>query len=172
MQIIFLQTPEPGVPCELTLLSHLSNNVTLYGLYYPGIGNCVSWCYLTIAPGVIITTHLPTDGGTSIANSWSVAFLDKLKKLGPVAVAGNVRWFEHYHRQKSKGGWNIGASLDEVIITAKGLPSNSGDVTWKRVAWDDREHGTPVSVAEAWQALTGVPVPDFAVTGFESFMLA
>ncbi len=93
MQIIFLQTPEPGVPCELTLLSHLSNNVTLYGLYYPGIGNCVSWCYLTIAPGVIITTHLPTDGGTSITNSWSVAFLDKLKKLGPVAVAGNVRWF-------------------------------------------------------------------------------
>ena len=112
MQVIFLQTPEPGVRLRTHSASPIaSNNVTLYGLYYPGIGNCVSWCYLTIAPDVIITTHLPTDGGTSITNSWSVAFLDKLKKLGPVAVAGNVRWFEHYHRQKSKGGWNIGASL-------------------------------------------------------------
>jgi hypothetical protein len=173
MLIVSFQTPEPDVPCEITFLSDLGNGAVLYGLYYPGFSNCVSWCYVTIAKGVIIATHTetnghPSDSGTSITNIWSVKFLESLETLAPIKAAGKVRWFEHYHRPVPKPNRDWEARLDEVFIVA----GNEREVTWKPIACDDREHGTARSVADAWEALTGVPVPDFTATGFESYMLA
>jgi hypothetical protein len=100
MLIVSFQTPEPHVPCELTFLSDLGNGAVLYGLYYPGFHNCVGWCYLTIAKGVIIATHTetnghPSDSGTSITNMWSVKFLATLIGFAPIKAAGEARWFEH-----------------------------------------------------------------------------
>ena len=178
MLIVSFQTPEPHVPCELTFLSDLGNGAVLYGLYYPGFHNCVGWCYLTIAKGVIIATHTetnghPSDSGTSITNMWSVKFLATLIGLAPIKAAGEARWFEHYHRPFPKPARRGDEStLDEVLIAARELSGNAGDVAWKPLAYNDPEHGTGVSVADAWEALTGVLIPDFAATGFESYMLA
>jgi hypothetical protein len=169
MIIVFAQTPEPDVPCELKFLSDLGHDAVLYGLYYPGFSNCVGWCYLTIAKGVIIATQTetngrPSDSGTSITNMRSVKFLATLMGLEPIKAAREVRWFDHYHRPD--------ATLDEVFIAARELSGKDRDVTWKPIAWDDSKYGTSVSVADAWEALTGVRVPDFAATGFEAYMLA
>ena len=85
-------------------LSELGSGVILYGLEYPGLSGGLSWCYLTIAKGVIIATQPETDCGTSLTNIWCQEFFEVLNDLEPVRAAGEgttLRWFEHYDRGRS-----------------------------------------------------------------------
>jgi hypothetical protein len=136
---------------QLTLLSHLGRGAVLYGLEYPGVLGCPSWCYLTIAKGVVIATQPETDCGTSITNSWSKEFFGALSELSPIKEAGQgthrLRWFEHYHRADP--------TLDEVLLAEGGTK-----VTWRFYALDK-------DVERAFEQLTGEPIPDFASTGYE-----
>jgi hypothetical protein len=124
-------------PMYLTRLSELGNGVVLYGLEFPGLSGGLSWCYLTIAKGLIIT------------NIWCQEFFEVLNDLEPVQAAGEgttLRWFEHFDREDP--------TLDEVILT------EDGRVTRKFHAKDD-------DLAMAFEHLTGETIPDFASTGFE-----
>jgi hypothetical protein len=136
-------------PIYLTRLSELGSGVVLYGLEYPGLSGGLSWCYLTIAKGVIIATQPETDCGTSLTNIWCQEFFEVLNDLEPVQAAGEgttLRWFEHFDREDP--------TLDEVILT------EDGRVTRKFHAKDD-------DLAMAFEHLTGETIPDFASTGFE-----
>jgi hypothetical protein len=65
---------------RLTRLSELGNGVTLYGLQYPGFHGCVSWCYVTIGPAVIVISQPERgDCGTSITNIWGEYFIRSLE---------------------------------------------------------------------------------------------
>ena len=133
----------------VTRLSQLGNGAVLYGLEYPGLSGGLSWCYLTIAKGVIIATQPETDCGTSLTNIWCQEFFEVLNDLEPVRAAGEgttLRWFEHHDRKDP--------TLDEVILT------DEGRVTRKFHAKDD-------DLARLLSILTGESIPDFASTGFE-----
>src|SRR6516164_11023513 len=67
-------------PLCLTRLSQLGNGAVLYGLEYPGLSGGLSWCYLTIAKGVIIATQPETDCGTSLTNIWCQEFFEVLNE--------------------------------------------------------------------------------------------
>jgi hypothetical protein len=138
-------------PLQLTFLSQLGNGAVLYGLEYPGLYGCCSWCYLTIANNVIIATQPEKDCGTSLTNIWCQEFIEVLSDLPPIEAAGEgttLRWFEHYDRADP--------ILHEVFITEKAV--------WKYYAEDK-------AVAEAWEQLTGEAIPDFAASGFEDEMI-
>jgi len=136
-------------PLCLTCLSQLGNGAVLYGLEYPGLSGGLSWCYLTIAKGVIIATQPETDCGTSLANIWCQEFFEVLGDLEPVRAAGEgttVRWFEHYDREDP--------TLNEVILT-------ENDKVTRQF------HAKGHDVAGSFEQLTGEAMPDFAGTGFE-----
>ena len=136
-------------PLYLTRLSQLGNGAVLYGLECPDLSGGLSWCYLTIAKGVIIATQPETDCGTLLTNIWCQEFFEVLNDLEPVRAAGEgttLRWFQHYDREDP--------TLDEVILTEE------GGVTWKFHAKDD-------DLARLLSILTGESIPDFASTGFE-----
>jgi hypothetical protein len=140
-------------PLQLTFLAQLGNGAVLYGLEYPGLYGCCSWCYLTIAKNVIIATQPEKDCGTSFTNTWCQEFIEVLSDLPPIKAAGEgttLRWFEHYDRADP--------ILDEVFITEK------GKAAWKFGARDQ-------DVAQAWEQLAGEDIPDFAASGFEDDML-
>jgi len=140
-------------PLQLKFLAQLGNGAVLYGLKYPGLYGCCSWCYLTIANNVIIATQPEKDCGTSLTNIWCQEFIEVLSDLPPIEAAGEgttLRWFEHYDREDP--------ALDEVFITAQ------GKAAWKFGARDQ-------NVAKAWEQLTGEAIPDFAASGFEDDML-
>jgi hypothetical protein len=124
-------------PLQLTFLAQLGNGAVLYGLEYPGLYGCCSWCYLTIAKNVIIATQPEKDCGTSLTNIWCQEFIEVLSDLPAIKAAGEgttLRWFEHYDREDP--------TFDEVFITAK------GNAAWKFGARDQ-------DVAKAWEQLTG-----------------
>ena len=140
-------------PLQLTFLAQLGNGAVLYGLEYPGLYGCCSWCYLTIAKNVIIATQPEKDCGTSLTNIWCQEFIEVLSDLPAIKAAGEgttLRWFEHYDREDP--------TFDEVFITAK------GNAAWKFGARDQ-------DVAKAWEQLTGEAIPDFAASGFEDEMI-
>jgi hypothetical protein len=163
---------QQDVPCELTFLEKLGDDAALYGLYYPGIDNCISWCYLTIAKNVVVATHTDTDGrpsdqGTSITNIWSLRFIESLKAWPPIIILDSPRWFEHYHHPiPRKGAVNDGPSIDEVFLTDK------GEIRWEHIACYEFPSKDSSRVAAAFQSLTGVSIPDFSATGFAHYMNA
>jgi hypothetical protein len=75
-------------PLYLTRLSQLGNGAVLYGLECPDLSGGLSWCYLTIAKGVIITTQPETDCGTLLINIWCQEFFEVLNDLEPVRQPG------------------------------------------------------------------------------------
>ena len=76
---------------HLIPLCQLGYGVTVYGFRYPGLLNCLSWCYLTIAKNVVIATQPENDCGTSLTNTWSKAFFELLQDLPPIKAAGQGR---------------------------------------------------------------------------------
>jgi hypothetical protein len=82
-------------PLQLTFLAQLGNGVVLYGLEYPGLYGCCSWCHLTIAKNVIIATQPEKDCGTSLTNIWCQEFIEVLSDLPAIKAAGEgttLRW--------------------------------------------------------------------------------
>jgi hypothetical protein len=75
-------------PLQLTFLAQLGNGAVLYGLEYPGLYGCCSWCYLTIAKNVIIATQPEKDCGTSLTNIWCEEFIEVVSDLPPIKAAG------------------------------------------------------------------------------------
>lgn len=141
-----------GPPLRLTLLAPLGNGAVLYGLEYPGLSGCCSWCYLTIAKNVIIATQPEKDSGTSLTNIWCPEFIEVLNDLAPIQAAGEgttLRWFEHYDLEENP-------TLHEVFIA-----ENTG---WKYHAEDE-------AIVQAWEQLTGEAIPDFVASGFADDML-
>jgi hypothetical protein len=134
---------------HLIPLCQLGNGVTVYGFRYPGLLNCLSWCYLTIAKNVVIATQPENDCGTSLTNTWSKAFFELLRDLPPVKAAGqgaNWRWFEHYYERSDP-------ALDEVFLDPQG-----------RAIW---KFGARLAeVQNLFEELTGEPIPDFEALGF------
>ena len=67
----------------VTRLSQLGNGAVLYGLEYPGLSGGLSWCYLTIAQGVIVATQPEAHCGTSLTNIWCQEFFQVVSALQP-----------------------------------------------------------------------------------------
>jgi hypothetical protein len=132
---------------RLTHLAELGNGFRLYGLQYPGFHGCVSWCFLTIGPGVIVASQPERgDCGTSITNILDEYFIRLLEDLPEVGAAGSSpHWFEHYYGPE-------GLELDEVFLTPEG-----------RVNWKFAANGV-APVAAAFERLTGEQQPDFAAS--------
>jgi hypothetical protein len=168
-----MKTPVPFELTKLTRPAQLYHRTTLYGLQYPGIGGCRSWCYLTVYEnkadviGVIIASQLDGNMGTSITNIWSYDFIKTIRALpeikGKAALEG-LRWFEHYDHKPPVHlvGLLSQPTIDEVFIT----PDEK--VGWVEVASDERQGAG--SVAAMWTKLVGGSIPDFAATGFEQKM--
>jgi len=125
---------------RLTRLSELGNGVTLYGLQYPGFHGCVSWCYVTIGPAVIVISQPERgDCGTSITNIWGEYFIRSLENMPEIAAAGHdLHWFEQYYG-------NEDPEMDEVFLTREG-----------RASWKLGAKGL-VALAAAFEHLTGEP---------------
>jgi hypothetical protein len=141
-----------GPLLRLTLLASLGNGAVLYGLEYPGLSGCPSWCYLTIAKNVIIATQPEKNCGTSLTNIWCPEFIEVLTDLPPIRAAGEgtiARWFEHYDREENP-------TLHEVFIAE--------ETGWKYHAEDE-------AIAQAREQLTGEAIPDFVASGFADEML-
>src|SRR5208283_4893067 len=88
-------------PLQLKFLAQLGNGAVLYGLKYPGLYGCCSWCYLTIANNVIIATQPEKDCGTSLTNIWCQEFIEVLSDLPPMRCSLP-------HRERPHGSLALG----------------------------------------------------------------
>jgi hypothetical protein len=73
---------------HLIPLCLLGNGVTVYGFRYPGLLNCLSWCYLTIAKNVVIATQPKNHCGNAhqyleqgvLRTRWSCFWLSRIER--------------------------------------------------------------------------------------------